>query len=112
METNGKDGLRDLGKGFFLIRLSCSDDFDKVLQGGPWFTGEHFLAIKPWEPYLKASEAKLTSVAVWVRLSELPIEFYDASVLKEIGSVIGPVLRIDSYTTSRPKEVMQDYVFS
>ena len=101
-----------LGKGFFLIRLSCSDDFDKVLQGGPWFIGEHFLAIKPWEPYLKASEAKLTSVAVWVRLSELPIEFYDASVLKEIGSVIGPVLRIDSYTTSRPEEVMQDYVFS
>ncbi|XP_030928095.1 uncharacterized protein LOC115954311 [Quercus lobata] len=36
-------------------------------------------------------------MAVWVRLPELPIEFYDASVLKEIGSVIGPVLRIDSY---------------
>ena len=87
-----------LGKGFFLVRFSCSDDFDRVVRGCPLFIGEHFLTIKPWEPYFKASDAKLTSVAVWVRLPELPIEFYDASVLKEIGSVIGPILRVDSYT--------------
>ena len=92
-----------LGKGFFLIRFSCSDDFDRVLRGSPWFIGEHFLAIKPWEPYFKASKAKLTLVAVWVRLPELPIEFYDASVLKEIGSVIGPVLRVNSYTASETR---------
>lgn len=40
------------------------------------------------------------SVAVWVRFLELPIEFYDIEVLKEIGSAFGPVLRIDSYTTT------------
>ncbi|XP_075633855.1 uncharacterized protein LOC142606378 [Castanea sativa] len=92
-----------LRRGFFLIRFSCSDDYDNVLQGGPWFIGENFLAIKPWEPYFKAYEAKLTSMAIWVRLPELPIEFYNASVLKEIGSLIGPVLRIDSYTTSETR---------
>ena len=54
----------DLGRDFFLIRFSCKDDFDKVLKGGPWFIGGHFLAIRPWEPYFKASEAKLTFVAV------------------------------------------------
>ena len=54
----------DLGRDFFLKRFSCSDDFDKVLKGGPWFIGGHFLAIRPWEPYFKASEARLTSVAV------------------------------------------------
>ncbi|KAK7845181.1 hypothetical protein CFP56_009989 [Quercus suber] len=74
-----------LGRDFYLIRFPCVDDYDKVLKGGPWFV---------------ASEAKLSSVAVWVRFPELPIEFYDRSVLKEIGSVIGPVLRIDSYTAS------------
>ncbi|KAL0010056.1 hypothetical protein SO802_005164 [Lithocarpus litseifolius] len=31
---------------------------------------------------------------------ELPIEFYDSSVLREIGLAIGPLLRIDSYTAS------------
>lgn len=94
----------NLGKDFFLIRFSSRDDYDKVLKGGPWFVGEHFLAIKQWEPYFKASEAKLSSVAMWVRLLKLPIEFYDVVVLREIRSAIGPVLRIDSYTASESRE--------
>ena len=90
----------NLGNDFFLIKFYCSDDYDKVLRGGPWFIGDHFLAIKPWEPYFRASGGNLSSVAVWVRFPELPIEFYDLEVLKEIGSAIGPVLRIDSYTAT------------
>ena len=90
----------NLGKDFFLIKFSAEEDYDKVLHGGPWFIGGHFLAIKPCEPYFKASEAKFSSVAVWVRLPELPIEFYDKTVLKEIGNAIGPELRIDYYTVS------------
>nr|POE76978.1 hypothetical protein CFP56_49691 [Quercus suber] len=90
----------DLGKDFFLIKFYENGDYDKVLRGGPWFVGEHFLAIKPWEPYFKASESSFSSVAVWVRFPELPIEFYDRSVLLEIGRAIGPVLRIDSYIAS------------
>lgn len=39
-------------------------------------------------------------MAVWIRFPEFPIEFYDREVLKEIGSAIRPVLRIDSYTAS------------
>lgn len=70
------------------------------MKGGPWFIGEHFLAIRPWEPYFKASEAKLTDVAIWIRFPELPIELYDRAVFKEIGSAIGPILRIDAYTAS------------
>nr|POF11331.1 hypothetical protein CFP56_55570 [Quercus suber] len=98
--VSGNLGLRE---GLFLIRFNCVDDFEKVLKGRPWFIGGHFLAIRPWEPYFKASEAKLNFVAVWIRFPELPIEFYDRDVLKEIGSAIGPMLRIDSYTASGSK---------
>ena len=93
----------NFGRGFFLIRFSSTDDYDEVLRGRPWFIGGHFPAIKPWEPYFKASKAKLTLVVVWVRLPKLPIEFYVTSVLKEIGSVIGAVLRIDSYIASETR---------
>ena len=93
----------NLGNDFFFIRFSNNKDYDKVLKGGPWFVREHFLAIKQWEPYFKASKAKLSSVAMWVRLPKLPIEFYDAVMLREIGSTIGPVLCIDSYTASESR---------
>ena len=88
----------NLGHDFFLIKFSDDSDYDKVLRGDPWFIGEHFLAIKPWEPYFKALEATFSVVVVWIRFPELPIEFYDSSVLREIGGAIRPILRIDSYT--------------
>ena len=71
-----------------------------MLGGGPWFVREHFLAIKPWEPYFISFEATFSSMAVWIRFPKLLIEFCEPLVLKEIGSAIGPVLRIDSYTAS------------
>nr|POE50025.1 hypothetical protein CFP56_38467 [Quercus suber] len=49
-------------------------------------------------PEFKASKAKCSSIAVWVRLPELSIEYYDPIMLKNGGSTIGPVLRIDSHT--------------
>ena len=51
-----------------------------VAGRGSWVST--FLAIRPWEPYFKTSEAKMSSVAVWVRLPELPIEFYDIRSVK------------------------------
>ncbi|KAL0000882.1 hypothetical protein SO802_014663 [Lithocarpus litseifolius] len=99
--------LEPLIEGMVEVKLS-KETFSRIRA--PWSKalivkvyGEHFLAIKPWEPYFKASEAKLSSVVMWVRLPELPIEFYDAAVLREIGSAIGPVLRIDSYTASESR---------
>nr|POF22976.1 hypothetical protein CFP56_15653 [Quercus suber] len=60
----------NLGCDFFLIRFSSSKDYDHVLLGGPWFIGEHSLAIMLWEPYFKTSKAKFSLVAVWIRLPE------------------------------------------
>lgn len=39
-------------------------------------------------------------MAVWIRLLELPIEFYEPSALLKIGQAIGPILRIDSHIAS------------
>ena len=39
-------------------------------------------------------------MAVWIRLPELPIEFYEPSTLLKIGKAIGPVLRIDANTVN------------
>ena len=89
----------DLEKDFYLIRFGLVEDYDNVLKGGPWFVGGHFLNIRVWEPNFKPTTAVCNMVAVWIRLFELPIEFYALCVLKEIGNAIGPMLRIDSNTT-------------
>jgi hypothetical protein len=88
----------DIGHDYYLIKFELKADLDNVLKGGPWFVGQNFLAIRQWEPDFQPSTANFSSVAVWVRLLELPIEYYEPSLLKKIGHAIGPVLRIDAHT--------------
>ena len=59
---------------FFLFRFKARDNMDRVLSGGAWFFGGHYVAMRSWEPNFKASIAKVNTVVVWVKLNELPIE--------------------------------------
>jgi hypothetical protein len=99
-KTSGNFSCVDLGLGFFLIRFESKEGFEDVLKGGPWFIGEHFLSHRPWVPNFRASEASISSVAVWVRLPKLPVEYYHNDSLLWIGSGLGPVLRVDFNTAA------------
>lgn len=87
----------DLGNEFFLTRLSLRENYENVLRKGLWFLGGHFLSIRPWEPNFKPALANVSSIAIWIRLNELPIEYYKAEALNHIGKAIGNVLRIDTF---------------
>ena len=78
----------NLGYDFFLIRLSSEDDHSRVLREGLWFIGGHYLSIRGWEPNFRLELASLSTVAVWVRLPVLPIEYYEPSVLRDIRKAI------------------------
>ncbi|XP_075658909.1 uncharacterized protein LOC142628753 [Castanea sativa] len=97
-KPDGRMDCVNVGHDFFLIKFELQSDLDEVINGGPWFVGQQFLSICQWEPKFKASLASCLFVVVWVRLPELPIEFYELTILKKIGKTIGPILRIDSHT--------------
>nr|POF11800.1 hypothetical protein CFP56_47379 [Quercus suber] len=78
-------------------------DLESVLRGGPWFVGSQCLAIRQWELDFIASSATFSSMLVWVRLPELPIEYYEPIMLRKIGQSIRPMLRIDAHTISSSK---------
>nr|POF26960.1 uncharacterized protein CFP56_40733 [Quercus suber] len=93
----------DLGSGFFLTRFYLREVFETVLKKGPWFIGEHFLSIRLWEPNFHPATANVSSIAVWIRLNGLPIEYYHAEALHQIGKTIGNVLRVDTHTASETR---------
>ena len=97
-KPSGRMDCVDMEKGLFLIHFSLKEDYERVLKDGPWFVGGHYLSIRNWEPNFKPSMANVTFVAVWIRLSELPIEYYKPLVLRELGQAIGPILRVDMHT--------------
>ena len=82
------------------IKLYLKDDYVKILSGGPWFVSGHFLSIGGWVPNFKPSTANVSSIAVWVRLPELHVEYYEPLILRDLGNAIGSVLRIDTHSTT------------
>lgn len=88
-----------LGNRFFLVRFYSKEDLDVVLKRGPWFIGNPFLSLRPWEPFFKPSTTNVTPIVVWVRLNELSIELYVVEVLRQIGESIGRVLWINTHIT-------------
>lgn len=92
----GRMDCVDLTYSFFLVRFYSDEDLDHVIQKGLWFIEEHFLSLRPWEPFFKPSTTNVSLIVVWIRLNELPFELYEIEVLKQIGDSIGKVLRVDS----------------
>ncbi|PHU24593.1 hypothetical protein BC332_09700 [Capsicum chinense] len=92
--------LIDLGLDFYTVKLTHVESVSKILQNGPWFINGHYLSIKRWEPNFVPEKEKVTYSAVWVRLPQLPTEFYDSQLLKKIGNAIGKLLKIDACTSS------------
>lgn len=72
----------------------------RSLHNGLWFIFGHFLSVQKWEPNFLASEARVSQTVVWIRLPQLPTEFYNGLILKKIGNKIGRLLKIDACTSS------------
>lgn len=88
----------DLGNEFFLVNFSNEDDYRFALTEGPWLIFDHYLTVRERCPNFYPSEASLEKAAVWVRLSGLPIEYYDERVLKALGNKIGKTIKVDKTT--------------
>lgn len=61
---------------------------EKSLQNEPWFIFGHFLSVQRWEPNFVATQARQSFTTIWIRLPQLPTEFYDGEILKKVGSTI------------------------
>lgn len=90
--------ILDLGNNFFLFKFDCPDDYRFALLEGPWFIGGHHLSMRGWTPNFKSSNASVNTSVVWARLPELPLEYFDKSVLEKVGEKIGRLIKVDNTT--------------
>ncbi|KAM3266499.1 hypothetical protein P3L10_003493 [Capsicum annuum] len=67
--------LIDLGKDFYTANFNREDLQRKVLQQGPWFVAGAYLSVRSWVHNFVPSDSKVLTMAIWVRLPELPTEF-------------------------------------
>lgn len=97
---NRRIDIIDLEDGFYVVRFYAKEDYAHVLKDGPWTIQGHYLTVAKFRPGFLPSAAKVLSTLVWVRISRLPLEFFNESVLMRIGDQLGTAMKVDGNTTA------------
>jgi hypothetical protein len=88
----------DLSHDYFLVHFTSKGDQYRALTEGPWMIYDHYLSVSKWSPDFNPAKNKIEKMAVWVRFSGLPIEYYDKKILNGIGNRIGKTVKVDKNT--------------
>ncbi|XP_031120935.1 uncharacterized protein LOC116024174 [Ipomoea triloba] len=99
----GKMTLIDIGHGCFIARFDNKNDYLHALLDGPWKLFDNYLVTQRWEPEFRSRTAKLHKMAVWVRLPDLPMEYFRDDTIRSILESIGKPLKLDKTTTIAAK---------
>lgn len=60
--------------------------------------GDNYLHVQKWKPNFIAEEAKISTLPVWVRFPQLPVEYYTVDWLRKAGDEIGKTIKVDNTT--------------
>ena len=82
------------------MRFDILTNYQHALMDGPWFVGDQYLHVQAWEADFHPHVAKISNMAVWIRLENLPIEYYYPDSLKHVGNKLGKLLKIDAVTSA------------
>jgi hypothetical protein len=100
---NGIINIVDVGNDFFLVTFTSKEDHYRALIDGPWMIYDNYLVVREWSPNFHPMGEVIEKVAVWVRFSGLPIEYYDNKMLHFIGNRIGRTVKVDRTTQAQAR---------
>ncbi|KAI9109079.1 hypothetical protein K1719_019702 [Acacia pycnantha] len=97
-----KDPLKiiPLNNGYYIVSFSNKEDKEYAFQEGPWMIEDHYLIVQRWRPNFNPWKADLQcNIAAWIRLPDVPFEFYNVESLRRIGNMVGKMIKIDRSTS-------------
>ncbi|KAI0493903.1 hypothetical protein KFK09_024030 [Dendrobium nobile] len=68
---------------------------EAVLSGGPWFLNGHIVGMEKWTPKLSPMYMKGLTSPIWVKMTHLPLHYWDEKNIARIASMIGKPLILD-----------------
>lgn len=73
----GQVSVTVMEKGFLSFDFTCNEDMANILCEGPWRIGRATLVLQKWSSKLDLNKSFFQQAPVWVRLPELPLEFWN-----------------------------------
>ncbi|KAH0685684.1 hypothetical protein KY290_017201 [Solanum tuberosum] len=85
--------------GYFVVRFANEEERNKMLCAGPHYLLKRPVIMKPWLPEFNFKEETLTTIPLWIKLPNLPLNCWNSVVLSKIGSSLEKPLYADECTT-------------
>jgi hypothetical protein len=70
------------------------EDMDVFLKG-MWFLDIPVLYLKPWLPMFDTKDDFYGSTPLWVKLPNIPMEFWFEPVVRDIGDILVNIILVD-----------------
>ncbi|XP_057456984.1 uncharacterized protein LOC130747943 [Lotus japonicus] len=90
--------IRDVHHGYFLVKFDNDEDKRRAISGAPWLIYDHYLVVKPWTPDFVATNSRISTTLVWIRIPGLGFQFYNKNILLTLASAVGTPIRVDLNT--------------
>ncbi|GLJ37215.1 hypothetical protein SUGI_0754730 [Cryptomeria japonica] len=87
--------VKFLPRGFFVVVFVEGSARNRVMHQENWFVEGNPLYIQPWQSNFDPLPLAIYDSPMWIRLYNLPIEYWGDSSLKNIGRTLGTLLEID-----------------
>ncbi|KAL9280182.1 hypothetical protein AtEden1_Chr5g0105071 [Arabidopsis thaliana] len=89
----------------FQFFFKSEDDLLEILKTGVWTQDEWCVVMERWIE--KPTEEYLMFLPVWMRLRNIPVNYYTEDTIKKIASCVGKVLKVE---LDLEKSQAQDYI--
>ncbi|GLJ25045.1 hypothetical protein SUGI_0479320 [Cryptomeria japonica] len=77
--------VKFISKGFFVAIFTEKGTRDQILSSKNWFFDNLPLYIQPWTPNFNLTRLVVYKTTVWIRMFNLPIEYWGDQCLEKIG---------------------------
>lgn len=67
--------VMDLPRQFYMVRFEMEEEYMAALTGGPWRVFGSYLMVQAWSPDFDPLRNDIVTTPVWVRLSNVPVNF-------------------------------------
>ncbi|KAK9183515.1 hypothetical protein WN944_026668 [Citrus x changshan-huyou] len=88
----------DLAQDYYLVHFSNKRDVEYALTEGPWTVMGHYLIVQQWSPSFDVATNKIEKIVAWIPLAEMNIHLYHKNIIRRLGEIVRPVVKIDHKT--------------
>ncbi|PKU86613.1 Uncharacterized protein MA16_Dca025212 [Dendrobium catenatum] len=84
----------------FICLFQSHEARDAVLSSGPWIIAGNIIGMDKWSPSCSPNSLHGLHSPIWIRLTQLPLIYWDINNITRIANALGEPLWMDSHTST------------